>query len=320
VILLDKLSGADSTSDLRHLLSRHSQHWKAGKAYYLTYDDLRQVLEHGPGEPVALNSQSQPGQAALALRASYDQALAWPDQLPSGLDDGAYRMSLPILHWGSLLAVLMLAFETEPDAATKAAIAETVEVLGVVGQTVTEREKTAEFVLRTQELLVHAVEAQGRAGHVGRCSRLATALATMLDCSAQARAELLQAAQYHDIGLLAFSDPASPAAQREHAARGARLLECHPDLRAVAPLVENHHERYDGSGSPQGRRVADLPLEAWILALTEDLVESYEQAEGDFADRIRGFFHESAKHHHPDVVDALCGLVDSEKLQGMLEG
>ena len=319
MILLDKLNGATTVADLRRLLAHHSQYWRARQAYYLLYDEQRQVLEHSGGE-VALSSDTQPGQAALTLRAISDQALGWPPQLQDGLPESVYRLSIPILHWGNLGALMLLAFDKEPDQATRQRITEAAEVLGIVGHTVSEREQTAEFVQRTQELLVHAVEAQGREGHVGRCSRVATALAKMLDCSAQARSELMQAAQYHDIGLLAFADPQSPSAQREHAARGARLLECHPALRAVAPLVEAHHERFDGSGSPHGRRRDDLPLEAWVLSLTEDLVECYEAAEGDFADRIRRFFHEGAKHHHPDVVDALCGLVDSEELQRLLEG
>jgi hypothetical protein len=319
VIILDKLSSAATTADLRRILGQQSQYWGARKSAYLTYDEARQVLEHGGGE-VALSSDSQAGQAALTLRPCSDQALSWPQDLGEDLPAGAYRMSLPILHWGSLEAVLLLAFDQEPEKGTAEAISEATRILGVVGHTVSERERTAEFVLRTQELLVHAVEAQGRDGHVGRCSRVATSLATMLDCSAQARAELLQAAQYHDVGLLAFADRSSPSAQREHAQRGARLLDCHPALRAVGPLVEAHHERHDGSGSPFGKSGDELPLEAWILALTEDLVECYEAADGDYPDRIRGFFYGPAKHHHPDVVDALCGLVDAGKLQGLLEG
>jgi hypothetical protein len=319
VILLDKLNGADSVADLRRLVAHHSQYWRARQAHYLLYDEQSQLLRSGALE-VPLNSETQPGQAALTLRSVSDQALEWPEELNQDVPEGAYRISLPIMHWGNLGALLMLAFDQQPDAATQKSIQEAVDVLGVVGHTVSEREQTAAFVQRTQELLVHAVEAQGREGHVGRCSRVATALAQMLDCSAQARAELMQAAQYHDIGLLAFPDPKSPSAQREHPSRGARLLECHPSLRAVAPLVEAHHERFDGSGSPHGRRRDELPLEAWILALTEELVETWEAAQGGYAERIRGFFHGSARHHHPDVVDALCGLVDSEKLQSLLEG
>ncbi len=317
MILLDKLSGATTTGELRQALQKQSRHWGATQALYLTYDDERQRLLF-PGGEEPLSSKSQPGQAALALRPCFDQALVWPDGIESGR--AGCKVSFPVLHWGSLIAVVLLEFDVEPDASTKAAICEAVDVLGVVGNSVLERERTAEFVLRTQELLVHAVEAQGKQGHVGRVSRVATALASMLDCSAQARAELMQAAQYHDVGLLAFPEPKSAAAVREHSQRGARLLECHPNLASVASLVEAHHEKYDGSGFPVGHKNDELPLEAWILALTEDLVESWESAEGSFEERVRIFFHSGARHHHPDAVDALCGLVDSGKLQNLLEG
>ena len=317
MILLDKLSGATTTAELRQTLQTQSRAWGATQALYLTYDDERQRLLF-PGGEEPLSSTTQPGQAAMALRPCFDQALVWPDGMGSG--HAGCKVSFPVLHWGSLIAVVLLEFDVEPDASTKATICEAVDILGIVGHSVLEREKTAEFVLRTQELLVHAVEAQGEQGHVGRVSRVATALANMLDCSAQAQAELMQAAQYHDVGLLAFTDPKGAAAVREHAQRGARLLECHPHLLSVASLVESHHERYDGSGFPGGYRGEELPMEAWILSLTEDLVESWEVAEGGFEDRIRGFFHGSARHHHPDAVDALCGLVDSGKLQNLLEG
>lgn len=317
MILLDKLSGATTTGELRQTLQKQSRAWGANQAIYLIYDEEHQRLIF-PGGEEPLSSKSQPGQAALALRPCFDQALAWPDGIESG--NAGCKVSFPVLHWGSLIAVVLLEFDVEPDASTKATICEAIDVLGVVGSSVLEREKTAEFVLRTQELLVHAVEAQGKQGHVGRVSRVATSLASMLDCSAQARGELMQAAQYHDVGLLAFSEPKSAAAIREHAQRGARLLECHPHLASVASLVEAHHEKYDGSGFPVGYKNDELPLEAWILALTENLVESWESAEGSFEDRVRSFFHGEARHHHPDAVDALCGLVDSGKLQNLLEG
>lgn len=313
--LVEQLSGASTVTDLRQSLQQGRKLWRAQQVHYLLYDDGHQQLEH-PQVQVPLTKETQPGQAALTLRPCCDQSLSWPEPLQG---DWAYRMSLPVMHWGNLHSVLLLGFSEEPDRPTRETIDRTIPVLGVLGYAIAERERTAEFVQRSQELLVHAVEARGLEGHVGRCSRVATALAQMLDCSAQARAELLLAAQYHDVGLLTFRDPSSPQAQREHAPRGARLLACHPDFAGVAPLVEFHHERYDGSG-PLGKRHEEVPLEAWVMAVTEDLVESYEKASGSFADRIRAFFYESAKHHHPDVIDALCGLVDAEKLQSLLEG
>jgi HD-GYP domain-containing protein (c-di-GMP phosphodiesterase class II) len=126
------------------------------------------------------------------------------------------------------------------------------------------------------------------------------------------------AAEYHDIGLLTFPTSGSEAAIREHARVGAGLLSSHPHLFEVARMVESHHERFDGSGQPHGKQGHELPLECWILALTEDFVEHWEQSLESYEKKVRDFFLGPAKHHHPDAVDALCGLVDAEKLQELL--
>ena len=177
---------------------------------------------------------------------------------------------------------------------------------------------TDHFVERSREFLVQAVEARGASGHVQRCCRLASSLAVMLDCSPQAQAQLSQAAECHDLGLLGFQDTAAPEAVREHARVGAELLRCHPDLFEVAELVQSHHERYDGSGQPRGLQGDELPLECWILSLVEDFVEHWESSLDTYEMKVKDFFLGPAKHHHPDAVDALCGLVDSGKLQDLL--
>ena len=38
-----------------------------------------------------------------------------------------------------------------------------------------------------------------------------------------------------------------------------------------------------------------------------------------FEEKIKSFFKEEVKAHHPEVVDALCGLVDSGRLQDIME-
>lgn len=319
-MLLTKLSAASSLAELNERLQELSKELGASVACYAKYDELQQTLALN-GNQLALTSDSQPGLAALTLRAVDDSNLKWPPELGTHLDFHlSYRTSIPIMHWGSLSAILMLGFEDDPQPEARTKIDELIGILEIIGFEVDRNEQQEAFLLRAQEFLVHAVEAQGVSGHVERCSKVAIALASMLDCSAQAKRELMAASQYHDIGLLCFSDPQSPSAVREHTLRGAKLLSVHPELRGIAPIVESHHERYDGSGLPFGKKQNELPLEAWILSLTEDLVESWEGSSGSFTIRIRPFFTEKAKHHHPDVVDALCGLVDSEKLEGLLDG
>ncbi len=318
-MILNRLSAATSVSGFRTILKEICfSKWRTLAATYVPYDPVAQMLQL-PLSTSPLLRECQFGQCGLSLRSIDDQSLSWPEELSNGASQQGYRSCFPALHLGSLVGIFGVALPKEPDRALLNEIQAMIEPVSLVGHFVQQKEKMDRFLVRVQELLVHAVETQGRAGHVGRVSRVSVALATMLDCSSQSKAELLQAAQYHDVGLLSAVEPGSPKAIREHPKIGANILSCHPDLQAVAPIVEAHHERFDGSGVPHGRSGHDLPLEAWILSLTEDLVESWESSDEPYEVKLRTFFQSRAKHHHPDVVDALCGLIDSERLKGLLE-
>jgi HD domain len=312
-MITESLIEADSLRDLQIALGTvASHHWQARVCHFLVYDENKHVIRHGDAE-WDLSSEHQPGACAMTLRPVNDQALPWPEAIAG---KSAYRTCRPIFHWGSLKAVLCLGFDREPGELE--GLGEVEKSLGILGERVIRREMGDAFMGRCKELFVQAVEARGKNGHVQRCCRLVSSLASMLDCSAQVQADLLEAAQYHDIGLLTFEKAESVEAMREHARVGASLLRCHPELYEIAQLVEGHHERYDGSGVPYGKQGDELALECWILALVEDFVEFWEGSMATYQMKMEEFFSGSAKHHHPDVVDALCGLVDAEKLPDLM--
>lgn len=312
---LGKLISVNSTQEfygaIRHLANTR---WRASVAHYLKYDDGAQTLCYD-NKAVELDPQDQGGACALTLRPTADQSLSWAEGLEN---PGGFRISTPLFHHGSLNGVLYMAFEEEPTLAVINDIKSLSYLLGIVAAKVQQTEHDQVFLQRCQEFLVRAVEARGQDGHVQKCSRLAGALGNMLDLSAQVKAELMQASQYHDIGLLSAKDTNSIEARRDHPLIGAKILASHPEFQGVAHLVESHHERYDGSGQPHGKKGSELSLECWILALAEDVLETWEANPSDYAANVKTFFQESAKHHHPDVVDALCGLVDSGKLIELL--
>ena len=312
-MIIDPLLEADTVGELRKALSSVASHcWNARVTHYLTYDRHRQVLFYRD-EPIELGQEHQPGACALSLRTIDDQSLEWPECLTA---KGHHRMAVPIFTWGSLSAVMCLSFDAKPSKLDGLSAVE--KALGSIGEKVRRQDRISQFVERSKELWVQASEAQGKKGHVERILRLSSALAEMLDLSSQVQSELVQAAQYHDIGQLTMADPTTAQARRDHPLVGAGLLNCHPDLQGVATLVESHHERYDGSGLPKGLSGNEVPLEGWVLALTEDVVEQWENSLEKFETKVQNFFEGPAKHHHPDVVDALCGLVDSGKLQEIL--
>jgi two-component system, cell cycle response regulator len=90
------------------------------------------------------------------------------------------------------------------------------------------------------------------------------------------------AGRLHDIGKLAIPDAIlekpGPLSRNEwevmrtHTEIGARIIGAAPALRDVAEIVRCHHERYDGSGYPDGLRGERIPIGARILGVCDAFV------------------------------------------------
>jgi hypothetical protein len=110
-------------------------------------------------------------------------------------------------------------------------------------------------------------------------SRLATLVSERLGVSEYDRSVVYYAALLHDIGNVGISDGvlnkpgALLDAEREliraHAQIGHDLLRQVPILQAVAETVRHHHERYDGTGYPDGLRGEAIPMSARIVAVVD---------------------------------------------------
>jgi putative two-component system response regulator len=50
-----------------------------------------------------------------------------------------------------------------------------------------------------------------------------------------------------------------------HAVRGEEICRPLPSLRSALPIIRHHHERWDGSGYPDGLRTTEIPLLARVL-------------------------------------------------------
>jgi HD-GYP domain-containing protein (c-di-GMP phosphodiesterase class II) len=56
---------------------------------------------------------------------------------------------------------------------------------------------------------------------------------------------------------------------RRHTIIGERILMAAPSLRTVAPLVRSSHERWDGSGYPDGLAGEEIPLGSRVVAVCD---------------------------------------------------
>ena len=110
------------------------------------------------------------------------------------------------------------------------------------------------------------------AGHADRVARMARVVAMSLPVPMTAfeLAELEVAAWSHEIGLLA-GPTANPV---EMAWRGADVLQECGSNDLVAEIVRHMHERWDGSGGPDGLVGDAIPLGAQILSVV-DAIDHY---------------------------------------------
>ena len=119
------------------------------------------------------------------------------------------------------------------------------------------------------------------AGHSRRVQQLALAIGRELGLS-QIELDLLgHAALFHDIGKLAVPDAIllKPAVLTEeewalmqrHSDEGARIIDRLGFLNDAVPAIRHHHERFDGTGYPDGLKGEEIPLGARIIHVADAL-------------------------------------------------
>jgi putative two-component system response regulator len=116
-------------------------------------------------------------------------------------------------------------------------------------------------------------------GHARRVSAYSTAIGRRLELDEVMLEQLQLAALLHDIGKIGTPDhillkPARLTAEEHaivqlHSERGARMLAGISDMHEVAAAVRHHHERFDGTGYPEGLRGEQIPLPARIIAVAD---------------------------------------------------
>ena len=117
---------------------------------------------------------------------------------------------------------------------------------------------------------------------LGHCERLAdysARLGEQLGLPAEQVTALRRGGVVHDIGKIAVPDaillkPGGLSKEewklmREHPVVGERICAPLKSFRYVLPIIRHHHEKFDGSGYPDGVRGQSIPLAARVLAIVD---------------------------------------------------
>jgi diguanylate cyclase (GGDEF)-like protein/putative nucleotidyltransferase with HDIG domain len=119
------------------------------------------------------------------------------------------------------------------------------------------------------------------AGHARRVQELSLAIGRELGLSLPELDLLGHAALFHDIGKLSVPDaillkPSTLTTEEwllmeRHSDEGARIIDRLGFLNDAVPAIRHHHERWDGSGYPDGLKGEDIPLGARIIHVADAL-------------------------------------------------
>jgi putative two-component system response regulator len=136
----------------------------------------------------------------------------------------------------------------------------------------------AESVITTLGLTIEARDPY-TAGHCERLARYAVGLGKTLGVDEAMLKSLWLGGFLHDLGKIAVPDrillkngsldAEEWAVIQTHPATGADLVREMRTLDGVRPIIRHHHERFDGSGYPDGLAGAEIPLGARIMAVVD---------------------------------------------------
>jgi diguanylate cyclase (GGDEF)-like protein/putative nucleotidyltransferase with HDIG domain len=141
----------------------------------------------------------------------------------------------------------------------------------------------AQLHWRTIEALALAIEAKDdtTAAHLKRVQIYAVEMAKELQLSDAEVKAMEAAALLHDIGKLAVPEyiiskpgkltPEEFDKMKIHPVVGAEILERVSFPYPVVPIVRSHHEKFDGTGYPDGLRGEEIPIGARILSAVDCL-------------------------------------------------
>jgi len=144
-----------------------------------------------------------------------------------------------------------------------------------------ERAKAARLTVATLEALVNVMESRDPylRGHSARVADLAATVAAHLGLADDVVEAVRLAGRLHDIGKIGSREsvlnkqgsltPEEREHIKQHVLIGSQLLAPIEELRPVLGGVRNHHERWDGSGYPDGLKGEEIPIVARIIGAAE---------------------------------------------------
>ena len=201
-------------------------------------------------------------------------------------------------------------------------------------------EATSEIRMRERETLLRLARAgeyrdEETGNHIIRMSKYSRIIAEELGLSREDADVIEMAAPMHDIGKIGIRDdillkpgkltPEEFEVMKTHTIIGYDILKDSPSmfLKMGGIIALGHHEKYDGSGYPYGKKGMEIPMEARIVAVADvfDALVSERPYKNAWSTQaaLEYMVSNRGKHFDPEILDAFMSQIDAvSKIQGLL--
>ena len=160
--------------------------------------------------------------------------------------------------------------------------------------------------------------------HALRIAKISTEIGRRLNLSKIELDTLHLFSMLHDIGKIGIEDSIlnkkDPLTEEEwksikkHPEIGCRIASSIPEMKRVSEYILTHHERWDGSGYPQGKKGTEIPLASRIVAvadsydaMTEDRIYRKAMSNEDALEEIR---RNAGTQFDPEIVRIFNEIIE----------
>lgn len=192
------------------------------------------------------------------------------------------------------------------------------------------RKQMETMSLQMIQTLVTTIEAKDEytRGHSHRVAEYSALIAKELEWKQKDIFHLYNAAHLHDIGNIGIPDailnkPArltdeEYAVIKEHTIIGAEILKNITLVKHVVEVARSHHECYDGTGYPDGRKGEEIPIQARIVAVADsyDAMRSRRIYRNTLKSEViyEQFQKNRGVQFDPEITDTFLRLLDEGRL------
>ena len=215
---------------------------------------------------------------------SRKQGLTLSPGTPAGTEVSRHRVLLPIIHLGEVLCVVHLEADNVAIRQEHLELEQMRFFLERCAPSIDAfvlRQDLENYSVGMIEAMIATLEAKDTYthGHSERVSRYSLAIGDEMNLDRDVRRLLLMSSLCHDIGKIGVPDailrkaallnPDEYEEIKQHPVIGANIVGHLPNAKRFISGVKHHHEKWDGSGYPDGLAGEDIPFFGRIVAVAD---------------------------------------------------